>query len=270
MMTILFWNAKNASQSHISSLVADHSVDILILAECKLDRSDIEDEIFSSTGRRFWVDSWMVTPKLYLFTSFNDSHSITHWHDQDRMSVINVLTQGASVNLAMLHFPSKMFNDGDAQREICSPYVQNIRAVERAVGHSRTLVIGDFNMNPYEPGMLGCAAFHAVPWRGLARQGSRKVDETDYQMFYNPMWSFFGDLHLRPPGTYYYPHGARAPFWNVFDQVLVSPDLLDAFDTSSLQVLSMAGSQGLVNQHGLPCVSDHLPIVFRLNEEPIR
>jgi hypothetical protein len=164
-----------------------------------------------------------------------------------------------------------MFLDNNAQRELVQPYVQNIQAAEKDVGHGRTLIIGDFNMNSYDPGMLGCGAFHAVPSRRVAARGSRKVSGSDYRLFYNPMWSFFGDLHASPPGTYYYDKGQPiAPFWNVFDQVLVSPELLDSFDATSLQVLSMAGSQGLVNGAGLPCVSDHLPIVFRLDEEPLQ
>lgn len=270
MMTILFWNAKSATEAHIAALVKDHSVDVLILVDCRLDRSAIIREIQNSTGRPFWADRLMVNRDLHLFTSFDDSKAVTHRQDQNRLSVVNVLTQAASLNLAILHFESKMYLDSNDQRELCTVYVQSIREAEQNVGHQRTLIIGDFNMNPYEPGMLGCTAFHAVPSRLLVKRVSRTVSGKDYRLFYNPMWSFFGDLHPRPPGTYYYPHGPIAPFWNVFDQVLISPELLDSFDTSSLQVLTMAGSQGLVDAHGLPCISDHLPIVFRLDEEPLR
>lgn len=270
MMTILFWNAKRATEAHIAALVKDHLVDMLILVECKLDRSTVSREIQHSTGRRFWADQLMVNRDMHLFTSFDDSKAIKHLHDSERLSVVNVLTQAASLNLAILHFNSKMFLGSDDQVQLCPPYVQNIRAAEANVGQERTLIIGDFNMNPYEPGMLGCTCFHAVPSRREAARRNRTVGGNSYRLFYNPTWNFFGDHH-GPPGTYYYDKGKPiAPFWHVFDQVLISPELLDSFDTASLQVLSMAGSQGLVDPQGLPCISDHLPIVFHLDEDPLQ
>src|SRR5271157_1634040 len=56
--------------------------------------------------------------------------------------------------------------------------------------------------------------------------------------------------------------------WNMFDQVLVRPALLDRFDFKDLAILDDAGDERLVKDSGVPdrdVGSDHLPVLFRLN-----
>jgi hypothetical protein len=87
-------------------------------------------------------------------------------------------------------------------------------------------------------------------------------------MFYNPMWSLFGDWSPGPAGTYYYSNSEhRVFFWNIFDQVLIRPDLLDRFSNEELKVLDSDGNVSFLSPRGVPNVklgSDHLPILFKL------
>ena len=56
-------------------------------------------------------------------------------------------------------------------------------------------------------------------------------------------------------------------FWNMFDQVLVRPSLLDAFANDHLKILDSNDDDSLLTARGLPnkaAASDHLPIVFGL------
>ena len=72
-----------------------------------------------------------------------------------------------------------------------------------------------------------------------------------------------------PPGTYYYSSAEdKALFWNMFDQVLVRPDLLNTFEFGNLKILTNDGSTNLANSQGRPDrnkASDHFPLLFRLN-----
>ncbi|MBL8205931.1 MAG: hypothetical protein JNM09_16975 [Blastocatellia bacterium] len=83
------------------------------------------------------------------------------------------------------------------------------------------------------------------------------------------MWGFFGDGSEGPAGTYYYRHSGHVSyFWNIFDQVLIRPDLLPSFRNSDLAVLTDDGDESLLTSHGLPDVagaSDHLPLLFKLD-----
>ena len=56
-------------------------------------------------------------------------------------------------------------------------------------------------------------------------------------------------------------------FWNILDQVLIRPDLLDRFKNSDLRILTTDGTVSFLKGRGVPnesVASDHLPILFRL------
>ena len=153
-----------------------------------------------------------------------------------------------------------------------------IRTVERKAGHERTVVIGDLNMNPFEFGLVNAQGLNAVMTREIAPRRTRTVDAAAYPFFYNPMWSCFGDSthEMHPPssqdhqpsGTCYYPAAESTwYYWNMYDQVLLRPDLLPYFRNRNLKIVISDGETSLLNQKGLPnrsLASDHLPLLFQL------
>jgi hypothetical protein len=143
----------------------------------------------------------------------------------------------------------------------------NIREIESRIGHSRTVLVGDLNMNPFEEDMISANGWHAVMTRDIARKGTRVVQKEAYPFFYNPMWGHFGDDTQGPPGTYYRWKGSLSEyFWHIWDQVLIRPDLLELFDGASLQILTECRSISFVKSSGIPNarLSDHLPLLFAL------
>lgn len=124
-------------------------------------------------------------------------------------------------------------------------------------------------MNPFENGVVDPNALHGVMTKAIASRQSRTVMGENFPFFYNPMWAFFGDATPGPPGTYYREgHGDTAYFWNMFDQVLVRPDLLPAFENHGVFILDSDGSQSVLTSEGIPNsvdYSDHLPILLSLN-----
>lgn len=111
--------------------------------------------------------------------------------------------------------------------------------------------------------------FHGIPIADEAQKISRTIFGTKYKMFYNPMWNLLGDFSY-PPGTYYY-RGSKEKneFWNIFDQVIVRPQLRSRFVDKELKIITKAQGVSLVTQNQQPNekISDHLPIVFQLTED---
>jgi hypothetical protein len=101
----------------------------------------------------------------------------------------------------------------------------------------------------------------------VARASERIVAGRPFRFFYNPMWGHFGDRTPGPPGTYYHgPASPEAYYWNLFDQVLLRPDLMTTL--TELRILDHDGTEPLVTGKGRPRsaeLSDHLPVLFRLN-----
>lgn len=57
-------------------------------------------------------------------------------------------------------------------------------------------------------------------------------------------------------------------FWNLFDQVLLRPDLMERFSNDQLEILTTAAGTSLLSEDGrinAAAASDHLPVLFRLN-----
>ena len=95
--------------------------------------------------------------------------------------------------LAMVHLPSKSYWTNDSQTLECAELSRMVQTEEQKVGHRRTLLLGDLNVDPFEPGMVGASGLHAMMTRQLAARQSRTVQGREYPMFYNPMWGHFGD-----------------------------------------------------------------------------
>jgi hypothetical protein len=96
-----------------------------------------------------------------------------------------------------------MYLDASEQKSMSRRISEEIRRVETSVGHSRTVVVGDLNMNPFEDGMISADGFHAVMTSEIANKQPRSIQGNQYPFFYNPMWGRFGDNSEGPPGTFY-------------------------------------------------------------------
>lgn len=117
--------------------------------------------------------------------------------------------------------------------------------------------------------MISANGLHGVMAKKIAQQRSRVVQKMEYPYFYNPMWSLLGDASSGQPGTFYYANGEHACyFWNMFDQVLLRPDLLECFDNRHLKIIDTINGLSLLSKNGRPSqtiASDHLPIYFKLD-----
>lgn len=138
-----------------------------------------------------------------------------------------------------------------------------IEDVERKVDSNLTVLTGDFNMNPFEKGMMAATTIHSYPTKFEASKEKRTVKRREYKMFYNPMWSFFGDNDT-PTGTYHYSGASYLNlYWNIFDQVLVRPSLMNNISPKDINILTNIKDNMLI-YNGKPSVSDHLPLLFKI------
>jgi hypothetical protein len=123
-------------------------------------------------------------------------------------------------------------------------------------------------MNPFEAGIVNANGLHGIASRQIAQKKIRRVQNKSYPFFYNPMWNLLGDFTPGPPGTFYCNSAEHTEyFWYMFDQVLIRPELIDAFSYKDLQILFSDGEQSLLSQLGVPdkkVGSDHLPILFKI------
>jgi hypothetical protein len=268
-ITFLFWNVNQRPLfNRIARIAAAHSVDVVILAECAMQSSVVSRALNAAGAATFRVVPGSGN-ELRLFTHF----PLSGWHArfQDtleawigfRVSAPNV----PDLLLFVLHLPSKLWTS-EADRLLGMPLLaDDIRMFERQERHTRTIVVGDMNVNPFEAPVAWAGGLHGVMDRRIAERETREIRGREYPMLYNPMWGFLGDRTPGPPGTYYRSSSESVNyFWNTYDQVLVRPVLMTHL--SDVRILDTDGTESLLTPRGVPDDvngSDHLPILFRLD-----
>lgn len=276
MTTFLFWNIrKKPLLDELVCLCQENDVDILILAE-KPDIPDTEVQIALNKGIDNQYLALYNSPSRLSFFFRYPAESIKPISDEGSIAIRRISPPiGADILLVALHLTSKLHMSENGQTFQAIRVSQLIQEAESMVGHTRTLVIGDLNMNPFEVGVVGADGFHAVMTQSIAQKGSRKVQGKNKPFFYNPMWGRMGDMSVGTPGTYYYRSSDYVTyFWNTFAQVLLRPELLDYFsaDENNLKVIYKIGDKNLLTNKGIPnskFYSDHLPILVTLKLERI-
>lgn len=264
-MKCLFWNANRKDINQLLvDVIEENRLDILALAEYTDSTIELISQL-TSRGIDFYPIPQINCDRIHLFcrytpgqiklypeTSYYTAKGIPH-------AQIGYLT------FVFVHLSSKLRNnDQEELHEYSRQLKLDIESIEKEVESDLTIVVGDFNMNPFEKGMLSATGMHAFPTKYEANKKSRIVKGKSYKMFYNPMWAFFGDLNT-PNGTYYYnaSHYFQT-YWHVFDQVLFRPSLLDYVDINNIKIITKIKETNLLMKNDLPGASDHLPIFFEI------
>ena len=268
MLSFMFWNINRQNVlDHVSALVAEQDVDFLLLAENGINKARLLQSL-NPPGRRdyFYVPSF-TRSKVDIYARF-DPRFILPKHDTSRATFRRIsLPLRREFLLCAVHLQSQLHWDEQDQTCAAAELNTTIRGIEREIGHRRTILVGDLNMNPFSDGLTYAHAFNAVRTMDIAFKRHRTISETTHPFFFNPMWKLFHDgRDARPKGTYYHnPNGYPSLHWHIFDQVLIRPDLIDSFDFENLKIITSHSGTPLVNTQGKPCISDHLPILFKIN-----
>jgi exonuclease III len=199
----------------------------------------------------------------------NEKYIVDSIHEQSRYQIVKVETPVNRLIVAMVHNISKLFASDETQAENLRRLHEDIRKEEIKFNTSNTILVGDFNVNPFERACISANTLHAIPFLQEARRMTRTVQEVEYNMLYSPMWKLYGNDE--PPYTPYYNNTGDMTnyFWHIFDQVLLRPHIADAFDNSSLEIVTGTKSHTLVGRNNRPDknnYSDHLPLFFTLKE----
>lgn len=269
MVKFLFWNIdKKPLETVIANIARVHEIDVLILAECDISLTTMLYALNrDSTEYQFSADT--KCEKLAIYTRFS-TQFIEPLSETGRWSIRRLaLPLRTEILLAAAHMPDKQNHTAESQAYESAELARDIKRVEEQVGHARTVLVGDLNMDPFEGGVYAAAGLNAAMTKEIARRETRTVQGRQYDFFYNPMWGHFGDRTVGPPGTYYYHRAEHTTlFWHMFDQVLLRPELVDHFCDEELEILTSDENIPFLSAKGLPdakIVSDHLPLLFALN-----
>ena len=271
-MNFLFWNIKKKDTFFdlICELVKENSIGILMLAEFPEGKQRILEEQLKHQNTSYkYIKPIKEKVKVEVFTSLPKKH-LFFVEDERRFSVLRYHNNGLNkdFNVILCHLISKINHDVAAQAFEARSIAASIKNVENRLNNDLTLVCGDLNMNPFEEGLASCDGFNAVMSKMIAQDVTRRVHGNDFKMFYNPMWSFFGDngRGIAHGTIYYNSYEPVQYFWNIFDQVLIRPSVIPYFVDRYLDIVTCSKTKSLLTtNHTMRSIySDHLPIKFTI------
>ena len=269
MLRILFWNLrKNASLIQpLAAMVRERLVDVVVTVENPLAPDEMRESLSTASGVRFSVHAGRNNTRALVF-SCGPAEVGQTVAESPYLAIYPISSHGVSILLAVFHGISLLENKPvDLNEEACVA-AQLLRDTETERQHRRTVLVGDFNLNPFDDGMAKARGFFGVMSRAVAAREQQRLKFNDYPLFYSPMWSRLGDLSPGPPGTFFRRRTSHLEYyWHTYDQVLIRPVLLDAFDPANFEVLERVGSVELL-EDGVPngeVLSDHLPVFIGLD-----
>ena len=272
-MNFLFWNIQRNKKHFnlIKDLLYTKDIDILMLAEFPDECINLFLDIINQPPKIYtyeYVTPYMIYNKVKIFTRFSAS-LLLPCYDKSQLSARQLFSPYLNkyITIITCHLPSKI-NKSDANLSGFSEDIANyVYEVEKKTEHKRTIICGDFNMNPFDEGIIKAKGLHAVMDKSIALKKSSTVHEKEYPFFYNPMWGFLGDTGRgNASGTLYYNSSDHINYyWHIYDQVLIRPELINYFDCNQIQIITVIGNKSLI-RNGIinKQYSDHLPIKFNL------
>lgn len=261
-MNLLFWNIYKKDLSLlVANLCKEKDIDIVILSEH--DNFDIELFLSKMRQMNFPMELKTFIPDSRCLVFSKEEVICECFLERNRYSVHKVKVNDIEFHLVSLHTIAQNNHDTMRQSGAIGRIKVQIEAMEQDEGSYLTLLIGDFNMNPFDRGMIDFYGLNATMSIDEAKKVYRVVDSEKYMYFYNPMWHYMGNHDMETLGTYYYRNTNHTLDWNTFDQILVRPQMLDVFDINNIEVITKLGEIHLISSNSLPLkasYSDHLPL----------
>jgi len=265
-MKILFWNVHNniLINDILVQTILETNADIIGLAE--YNNTVLSDLIgkLNSHQTTYYLFPFMGCKRINIISKINPRFA-TPLHQRTYYTVWNFpYKNNEKVNIAFLHFPICFLKEYD-KIDIVDELREDIENCEKNMNCINSVIVGDYNMNPFEKQMYGGKGLNAIPISGIAKKYSREIRQKERLFFYNPTWNMIGDF-TEPPGSYYkYESSVECLFWNLFDQVCIRPSLIDSFNKNALRYITTINGISLL-KNNIPNteISDHLPLYFEI------
>ncbi|MDA2705025.1 hypothetical protein PDR95_25495 [Bacillus cereus] len=272
----LFWNVLKKDLSNVVCDIAEYyDADFILLAELKKDDTKKYEAELNKKGYKLRTLS-SAKVKIFDRLDINPGKSIVIPKDvkvkqKDRITSMLYNINGERILLVGIHLFSKATMKNDSNRQGFARLAsETIEYIEEVYEIDKTIIMGDFNVNPYEPAMIEFFGMHATMCRNTALKEERVISDVAKRYLFNPSWQAYSNVGSddTPPGTYYFDekYDTTLTFWNVLDQVLIRPKLVK--NSLNFEIISGAGDKvPTLLSDGIPDkenYSDHLPILYTI------
>lgn len=261
-MNILYWNLNNKSNSkYIKKIIISKNIDIAIFSEFS---SINENELLKLLENKYRMIMDRETSE-HIFLIYKSNIQVIVKQECDRYSLFTLDTCFRKYNLVGVHLEDKRNRNNNDLLYSAQLVMNDINDLERETKCDNTIVIGDFNNNPYDSALVHPAGFNAVLFKDIINRNEyRKFKEKKFKRFYNPLLNSIREEN-KNYGSFYYSSDTNGIIWNSIDQVIVRKPLVDSIINveyiRKIEKVSLITSV-VPNKN----ISDHLPLLVTIGE----
>lgn len=148
MLNILFWNlGKNAIEEYIIDCIIEKDIDIAVFSE--FEGIDFE-KITMNLGKFYNYVHWEGQEDRKVTLVAKTTFGVELVQQQDRYNIYNIKTAVKDYLLAAVHLQDRRNSSTADRLETIRYLVADIEKNEDLLKCDNTIVIGDFNANPYD------------------------------------------------------------------------------------------------------------------------
>jgi len=256
-VNILFWNLKgNKNEKWIADTIQENDVDIAIFAEY---HGVLFSDLFSLLKNEYMqFDGYGACEKVTLICKKTINTVVRR--EQSRYTLYSCFVDDDTYNIIGLHLPAPPWATSSDRKSVIRSIVQDIIELEKESQSKKTVVIGDFNCNPFSEEIIEKDAFNAVLFKTIINeQEIVEYNEKKHRRFYNPVINYLSEK-TQTFGSIYCSSGNYQLYWNSYDQVLVRKELIEGID--SVKYIKMINGKSLIKRvRPDETISDHLPLL---------
>lgn len=264
MPRIVFWNVKKKElTSLVCSLTASTNADIVVLIENNISSEKTLQALRTNVSQDFYYPK-VISESVQRFQCFckRPELDLSETHDGSRTSVRTLQIGQHKTLLVLVHGVDIRNYDAETRQAWAQLLAEDLRFIQTEKKTNKLILLGDFNLNPFDRGMNLATGLNAMMTKACVKPGHRILFGKSYDLYYNPMWSLFGDNTDGPAGTIY-DTSSQGPYgWSMLDQVIIHYSIIGLFHR--VKILTEAGATPLMNKKGHPDTdnaSDHFPIL---------
>lgn len=255
-MQLLFWNAyQKPNNKMIKGLLSENDIDIAILAEYV---PTAIKKIADDTHYR-WCDGNGGCDKVTLLAK--EGITIIIRREQDRYTIYDCSIGDKRYTIAGIHNYDRLSHPmGSARLMNNVRLVSDIEEAEKQHGTKNTIIIGDFNDNPFDESIIAKESLNATLFKSVALSGRSMIHNgKERKQFYNPILQLLRD-EAGKRGSIYNAGGDATLFWNCFDQILFRKDLINSY-VGMKYCTEVYGTSLMARVRPNTRYSDHLPLI---------
>ena len=270
MLNILFWNLHgNSIEEVIAECLIENNISLAAFSEFRgIDFTKLEELLFK---QYHLVQSLRAEPSqtqgvIHTRMFVKNNIEATAMREQGRYSIFKIKTSIQQYILATIHLQDRRNKTTTDRINTIKSIKSDIEKYENELECCNTIVIGDFNANPYDEELLSVHAFNAVLFKDLILANEyRTYEYLEYKHFYNPILDFISASN-KMHGSFYHIDDSYTPFWHCIDQILLRKELVQYFE--ELKYIMKIGDTDLIKtKRPDGSISDHLPLLAAIKEE---